>query len=92
MNPYTHKILSREAMKAERARLREAGRRVVFTNGAFDILHTGHAEYLRFARNQGDVLVVGLNNDDSVRRNKGKGRPVNRETSSSSSTTGGSTT
>ena len=79
MNPYTTKILSREAMQAERERLRDQGRQVVFTNGAFDILHTGHAEYLRFARNQGDVLVVGLNSDASVRRNKGTKRPLNAE-------------
>ena len=79
MNAYTDKIFSREAMKAERARLRERGLATVFTNGAFDILHTGHVEYLRFARTQGDVLVVGLNSDVSVRRNKGPKRPINSE-------------
>ena len=49
---------------------------VVFTNGVFDILHAGHVELLNFAREQGDLLVVAVNDDDSVRRLKGKGRPV----------------
>lgn len=53
------------------------GRRVVFTNGVFDILHAGHVTYLEAARRLGDVLVVGLNADDSVRRLKGPSRPVN---------------
>ena len=65
-----------DAMRDERARLRAAGRRVVFTNGCFDILHLGHVQYLAFARSQGDVLVVGLNSDASVRRNKGPRRPI----------------
>jgi rfaE bifunctional protein nucleotidyltransferase chain/domain len=70
------KIFDVDAMCAERAKLREQGRKVVFTNGCFDILHVGHVEYLTFARSQGDVLVVGLNSDASVRRNKGERRPV----------------
>jgi len=65
-----------DAMRDERERLRAAGRRVVFTNGCFDILHLGHVQYLAFARSQGDVLVVGLNSDASVRRNKGPRRPI----------------
>ena len=65
-----------DAMRDERERLRAAGRRVVFTNGCFDILHLGHVQYLAFARRQGDVLVVGLNSDASVRRNKGPRRPI----------------
>jgi rfaE bifunctional protein nucleotidyltransferase chain/domain len=56
---------------------RRAGRRVVFTNGCFDILHRGHVECLRAARALGDLLVVAINSDDSVRRLKGPGRPVN---------------
>jgi D-beta-D-heptose 7-phosphate kinase/D-beta-D-heptose 1-phosphate adenosyltransferase len=56
-----------------------AGRRVVFTNGVFDILHPGHTRYLREARALGDVLIVGLNGDASVRRNKGPARPINPE-------------
>jgi D-beta-D-heptose 7-phosphate kinase/D-beta-D-heptose 1-phosphate adenosyltransferase len=70
------KILSREAMAAERERLRAAGVPLVFTNGAFDILHAGHATYLDWARRQGGALVVGLNSDASVRRYKGPTRPV----------------
>ena len=64
----------------EAARLREearaAGRVVVFTNGCFDLLHRGHVDLLRFARERGDLLFVGLNSDDSVRRLKGEGRPL----------------
>ena len=57
--------------------LRGANLKVVFTNGCFDILHRGHVELLRFAKGLGDVLVVGLNTDDSVRRLKGQERPIN---------------
>jgi rfaE bifunctional protein nucleotidyltransferase chain/domain len=70
------KIFSRAKMRKERARLRRLRRKVVFTNGCFDILHTGHVDYLTFSRKQGDVLIVGLNSDSSVRLNKGKGRPI----------------
>src|SRR5687768_11529044 len=62
---------------AERAR--SAGRRVVFTNGVFDILHPGHVRYLQQARALGDLLIIGLNSDASVRRNKGPERPINPE-------------
>ena len=55
------------------------GRRVVFTNGVFDILHPGHIRYLQQARALGDLLIVGLNSDASVRRNKGPQRPINDE-------------
>jgi len=61
-----------KAIEGERAR----GRRVVFTNGCFDLIHAGHASALQFARSKGDVLVVGLNSDRSVRGLKGEGRPV----------------
>lgn len=64
-------------MVAERARLRAAGKKLVFTNGAFDILHAGHVTYLQFARAQGEALCVGLNSDASVKRYKGDLRPVN---------------
>lgn len=57
--------------------LRGAGSRVVFTNGVFDILHPGHLRYLQHARSLGDALIVGLNSDASVRRNKGAERPIN---------------
>ena len=58
-------------------RIKNSGKKVVFTNGCFDILHIGHISYLRKARQLGDVLVVGLNSDESVRRLKGDDRPVN---------------
>ena len=57
--------------------LHRAGQKIVFTNGCFDVLHAGHVRYLGFARSQGDVLIVGLNADESVTRLKGEGRPVN---------------
>lgn len=60
-----------------RRRLRREKRSVVFTNGTFDILHRGHVEYLAAARREGDVLVVGLNSDASIRRIKGPCRPIN---------------
>ena len=70
------KILSIEEMLAERQRLRAAGARVVFTNGVFDLLHVGHVRYLAEARSLGDVLVVAVNSDRSVRELKGPDRPV----------------
>jgi D-glycero-beta-D-manno-heptose 1-phosphate adenylyltransferase len=79
MRNYKAKILSREAMIAERARLKAEGRTVVFTNGCFDILHCGHVAYLDFARRQGDVLILGMNSDASVKRNKGADRPIHCE-------------
>src|SRR3989338_5995776 len=56
---------------------KHAGKKIVFTNGCFDILHLGHVRYLEKAKSLGDVLVVGLNSDASVRKLKGPGRPVN---------------
>ena len=85
MNPsqnltqFLPRILTPSEMRAERDRLHAEGRTLVFTNGCFDILHRGHADYLAFARSQGDALVVGLNSDASVRRAKGPTRPVNPE-------------
>jgi rfaE bifunctional protein nucleotidyltransferase chain/domain len=73
------KLLSAAQCRFERDRLVSEGRRLVFTNGCFDILHRGHVTYLEFARNQGDALAVGLNSDDSVRRSKGPNRPINSE-------------
>lgn len=58
---------------------RAEGKKIVFTNGCFDILHRGHATYLRAARSLGDKLVIGLNTDASVKRLKGESRPVNNE-------------
>jgi D-glycero-beta-D-manno-heptose 1-phosphate adenylyltransferase len=73
------RILSVEEMREERDKLVRVGKKLVFTNGCFDILHAGHVEYLTFARNQGDALVVALNTDSSVRANKGDDRPINDE-------------
>jgi len=72
------RVIPRRNVRALCARLRREGKRIVFTNGCFDILHAGHAQYLRRAAALGDVLLVGLNGDASVRRLKGKGRPVQR--------------
>jgi len=69
------KVLTRDELLARYGRPR--AQRVVFTNGCFDILHRGHVEYLHRARSLGDLLVVGLNSDESVRRLKGPTRPVN---------------
>ncbi|GAB4237270.1 MAG: hypothetical protein OHK0028_14490 [Deltaproteobacteria bacterium] len=69
-------MIPRRIVGALCARLRGEGKRIVFTNGCFDILHAGHARYLRSAAALGDVLIVGLNGDASVRRLKGEGRPV----------------
>ncbi len=70
------KILTLAQMVETRAQLRKENRALVFTNGCFDIIHSGHVSYLAFARSQGDALVVGLNSDASVRRNKGESRPI----------------
>lgn len=70
------RVIPRRSVRALCARLRKEGKRIVFTNGCFDLLHAGHAQYLRRAAALGDVLLVGLNGDASVRRLKGEGRPV----------------
>jgi D-beta-D-heptose 7-phosphate kinase/D-beta-D-heptose 1-phosphate adenosyltransferase len=70
------KILSRAALLDERERLRATGRRLVFTNGVFDLLHLGHVRYLAQARALGDALVVAINSDRAVRELKGADRPV----------------
>jgi D-beta-D-heptose 7-phosphate kinase/D-beta-D-heptose 1-phosphate adenosyltransferase len=72
-------VLSREDAVAFVRASRAEGRTIVFTNGVFDLLHPGHVRYLQSARALGDVLIVGLNADASVRRNKGAGRPINPE-------------
>ncbi|MCX7929864.1 MAG: D-glycero-beta-D-manno-heptose 1-phosphate adenylyltransferase [Chlorobi bacterium] len=72
-------ILSRDELVKRLKSLRAEGKRIVFTNGCFDILHRGHVAYLAAARALGDVLIVGLNSDASVRRLKGAWRPINSE-------------
>lgn len=73
------KIIPLERLPDWREQLRRQGRRLVVTNGCFDILHAGHVTYLDAARKEGDALLVGLNSDASVRAIKGEGRPVNRQ-------------
>ncbi len=72
----TGKRIPRAAAAALGERLRQEGRQVVFANGCFDLFHVGHVRYLEGARQQGDVLVVGVNSDHSVRQLKGEGRPL----------------
>jgi D-beta-D-heptose 7-phosphate kinase/D-beta-D-heptose 1-phosphate adenosyltransferase len=70
------KIHSREILKEKIDRLREEGKKIVFTNGCFDILHVGHTRYLREAKKLGDILILALNSDSSVRGLKGDRRPL----------------
>jgi len=70
------KILTVDALKPRLDQARRSGRKIVFTNGCFDILHAGHVSYLASARAEGDLLVVGLNSDESVRAIKGALRPI----------------
>lgn len=74
-----NKILSRPELGRHLKMERAKGRKVVFTNGCFDLLHVGHIQYLRQAKNLGDILVIGLNDDASVRKVKGEGRPLIEE-------------
>lgn len=73
------KIISFDRLPEWREEIRASGRKLVVTNGCFDILHAGHVTYLSAARQEGDVLLVGLNGDASVRALKGEGRPINEE-------------
>jgi len=73
------KIVDADRAAAISRELRESGRRLVFTNGCFDLLHVGHIRYLEAARALGDALLVAINGDESVRALKGEGRPLNRE-------------
>ncbi|MDP6340260.1 MAG: D-glycero-beta-D-manno-heptose 1-phosphate adenylyltransferase [Candidatus Marinimicrobia bacterium] len=72
-------LFSRSGAKDKITQLKAAGKKVVFTNGCFDILHRGHTTYLRQARALGDFLIVGLNSDESVGKLKGSDRPINNE-------------
>jgi rfaE bifunctional protein nucleotidyltransferase chain/domain len=71
-----NKVVSREQLVERVREQRAAGQTIAFANGCFDILHVGHIRYLESAAREGDVLVVALNNDDSVRQLKGEGRPI----------------
>lgn len=79
MRQASSKIMTLERMRQERKQLKTKKRKLVFTNGCFDILHTGHVTYLEFSRDQGDALIVGLNSDASVKRAKGPLRPINAQ-------------
>jgi D-glycero-beta-D-manno-heptose 1-phosphate adenylyltransferase len=70
------KILSREGLHDVLDEHRRAGRKIVFANGVFDLLHAGHVRYLQAARAEGDLLIVGINSDASTTRLKGQGRPI----------------
>ena len=76
MPPSLEKIMDRAELAQRLADLRTAGKKVVFTNGCFDLLHVGHVRYLAAARAEGDCLVVAVNSDASHRRHKGPGRPI----------------
>jgi D-glycero-beta-D-manno-heptose 1-phosphate adenylyltransferase len=69
-------IKSLEEIKAIREKLKKENKKVVFTNGCFDLIHAGHVDYLSKARNFGDALIVGLNSDTSIKRIKGDKRPI----------------
>ena len=72
-------LLNMEILKQIRSQCRKSNKIVVFTNGCFDILHSGHVVYLEAAKRMGDILIIGLNTDSSVSRLKGKNRPVNSQ-------------
>jgi rfaE bifunctional protein nucleotidyltransferase chain/domain len=79
MSPDTNRILERDELVLRLAEYRKCGARIVLANGCFDVLHVGHIRYLQGAKALGDVLVVGVNADEQVRRLKGAGRPVTSE-------------
>jgi rfaE bifunctional protein nucleotidyltransferase chain/domain len=76
MREAASKIVLRDVLRGELVEHKRRGERIVFANGCFDTLHVGHVRYLAGARCEGDILVVGVNDDSSVRRLKGSGRPV----------------
>lgn len=73
------KIVKLQELIQIRKKAKKENKKVVFTNGCFDLLHRGHIEYLKKAKRLGDILVVGLNSDSSVRKIKGKGRPIQKQ-------------
>ena len=79
MTGYKSKLIARKNIAALCDRLRRQRKKIVFTNGVFDIIHLGHVHYLDKARAFGDVLIIGLNTDASVRKFKGPDRPVNKQ-------------
>lgn len=79
MSKLRSKLVSQEKLAALCRRLRRQGRKIVFTNGVFDILHMGHISYLSRAKELGEILIIGLNTDSSVRKIKGPKRPINKQ-------------
>ena len=79
LSPEPKKVRTLAGLQPVLSKYRKAGKKIVFTNGCFDVLHLGHTRYLQKARALGDILVVGMNTDFSVRKLKGPGRPVNGE-------------
>ena len=77
--PAAERLLTRDQAVAFVESLRASGQTIVFTNGVFDLLHPGHVRYLQAARHEGDVLIVAVNSDRSVREYKGAGRPITPE-------------
>ena len=75
----SNSLTSVAAIKTIREKLKADGKKIVFTNGVFDLIHSGHVDYLIKAKEMGDVLIVGLNSDESVRRIKGEKRPILKE-------------
>lgn len=73
------KVVTLEALEGVCAKARQSGKTIAFANGCFDLLHVGHTRYLQGARAEGDLLIVGINADASVRRLKGEGRPLQNE-------------
>jgi D-beta-D-heptose 7-phosphate kinase/D-beta-D-heptose 1-phosphate adenosyltransferase len=76
---FRDKIIAWDKLPKWRKAFRATGKKLVVTNGCFDLLHLGHVAYLESARNRGDTLLVGVNSDDATRQLKGAGRPVNSE-------------
>lgn len=73
-------LIKRKDISSVAQKLRRQKKKIVFTNGVFDILHRGHVDYLKKAKSFGDILIVGLNSDSSVRKIKGPNRPINKQT------------
>lgn len=73
------KVIKQDTAKKIAEKLKKANKKIVLTNGCFDILHIGHAEYLKEAKKLGDFLFVGINSDSSVKKLKGESRPINNE-------------
>lgn len=74
-----NKILTKEKLKNFLKKAKKEGKKIVFTNGCFDILHAGHVRIIEFSKSQGDLLILGLNRDASIKRLKGPSRPINKE-------------